>query len=282
MKAAQFDYVRASTVAEAVAVLDQHEDAKILAGGQSLVPLLALRMARPSVVVDINPVADLSSMSTMPDGSLRAGALVRHQMLVEQPHHGLLAEVARWIGHAAIRSRGTFGGSIAHADPAAELPALVVALDAGVHVTGPGGDRRIESDGLFAGALSTTVRENEMITAIDFPPVDRWGFAEFSHRHGDFAVVLALAAEVGGEIRIVLGGVGPTPVRALGAEQELRSGGPDSVGRAAAAAAAEIDPTGDLHGTVEFRRTITAEMVRRACAQLDSSASARASVEASR
>jgi len=270
VKPPKFDYVRAASVADAVGVLDEHEDSKILAGGQSFVPVLALRMAQPSVVVDINRIDGLSEIETLPDGAIRVGALVRHRQLVEQRRHPLLAAGARWIGHAAIRSRGTCGGSIAHADSSAELPVLATALGARIHVAGPTSTREVPAEDLFQGAMMTALEENEMITAVDFKPADRWGFAEFARRHGDFAIVLAVAAEVDGELRVVLGGVGGVPERAPAAEQEYVAGGSDAIDRAAAAAAEQITPTADLHGSVEFRRQITREMVRRALIQYSS------------
>ncbi len=277
MKPPKFDYVRAASVADAVAVLDANEDSKILAGGQSLVPVLALRMAQPSVVVDINRIDGLSGLEQASDGAFRVGALVRHHQLVEQHQHGLLAAGARWIGHAAIRSRGTCAGSIAHADPSAELPVLATALGATVHITGPTSDRELAIEDMFRGAMTTALAENEMITAVDFKRADRWGFAEFARRHGDFAIVLAVAAEIEGELRVVLGGVGSVPARMHAAEQEYGGGGPAAVDRAAAVAADQITPTADLHGSVEFRRDIAREMVRRALTQFESRAAQRAS-----
>ncbi|WP_226365416.1 xanthine dehydrogenase family protein subunit M [Pseudonocardia sp. ICBG162] len=268
MKCAPFDYVRASSVEETVKVLGEADgDGKILAGGQSLVPVLALRMARPAVLVDVNRIPGLSSIRRI-DDTVEVGATVRHSRLVEQTEHPLLAEAARWIGHTAIRSRGTTGGSIAHADPAAELPVVAVATGAAVTVTGPRGSREIDAEALFVSALTTSVEEDEMITAIRFPRPDRWGFAEFARRHGDFALVTAVVTEVRGRPRITFGGVGPVPHRAAAAEQALADGRPAA--EVAHIAAEEIEPTADLHGSVEFRRAIAAEMTRRALAQFDS------------
>jgi carbon-monoxide dehydrogenase medium subunit len=264
MKCAPFDYVRASSVDEAVGVLAATPDSKILAGGQSLVPVLALRMARPSVLVDVNRIPGLNSVERA-DGAVRVGALTRHQSLADQAEHPLLASAARWIGHTAIRSRGTLGGSLAHADPSAELPVVATATGATVTVAGRASLRDVPAEELFEGALVTTLAEDELIVAVTFPRPSRWGFAEFARRHGDFALVMAAAAEVDGAMRIALGGVGPVPHRARGAEQVLADGG--TAREAAAAAAAEIDPTADLHGSVPFRRAMTAEMVRRALTQ---------------
>lgn len=265
MKPAPFDYVRAGTVEEAVRVLDQAGgDGKVLAGGQSLVPVLALRMGRPAVLVDVNRIPGLGAVT--PDGtSVRVGALVRHRVLAEQEHHPLLAEAARWIGHAAIRSRGTAGGSIAHADPSAELPAVAVGCGASVHVTGVAGTRTAPAEEFFLGPLMTALADDEVVTGLDVPVPQRWGFAEFTRRHGDFALVLAVVAEIDGRARIALGGVGGVPVRAHAGEQVLAAGG--SADEAAAAAAVELEPTADLHGSASFRKAIAAEMIRRALAQ---------------
>jgi carbon-monoxide dehydrogenase medium subunit len=265
MKCAPFDYIRASSVEQAVTTLaDCDGDGKILAGGQSLVPLLALRMARPSALVDINRIAGIGSISPA-DGVVDVGALTRHSALAAQAHHPLLAEAARCIGHTAIRARGTAGGSLAHADPAAELPVVAVATGATVRIAGPAGTRTTPADELFVAALTTSLADDEMITTIRFPQPARWGFAEFARRHGDFALVTAVVTEIAGTVRITLGGVASTPVRATQAERILAGGG--TARAAAAAAAAEIDPATDLHGPAPFRRAITAEMARRALAQ---------------
>jgi carbon-monoxide dehydrogenase medium subunit len=265
MKCAPFDYVRASSVEEVVKTLAEADgDGKILAGGQSLVPVLALRMARPSVLVDVNRIPGLGSVRPV-DGAVEVGALTRHSRLAAQTHHPLLAETAKWIGHTAIRTRGTAGGSIAHADPAAELPVVAVATGATVSIAGSGGVRTVTADELFVSALVTSLDDDEMITGIRFPQPRRWGFAEFARRHGDFALVTAVVTEIDDAVRITVGGVGAVPVRAEAGERVLADGG--TAREAAAAASAEIDPTADLHGSAPFRRAIAAEMIRRALAQ---------------
>jgi len=265
MKCAAFDYLRPESVDEVVKALsDADGEGKILAGGQSLVPVLALRMARPAQLIDVNRIPGLSGVRSI-DGVVEVGALVRHSRLLEQSAHPLLAEAARWIGHTAIRSRGTTGGSIAHADPSAELPVVALVTGATATVAGPSGTRTVTADELFVSALMTSIADDEMITSVRFPVPRRWGFAEFARRHGDFALVTAIAAEFDGATRIALGGVAPVPVRAPEAEEVLAAGG--SVRDAAQAAAEEISPTADLHGSVPFRRAIAAEMVRRALAQ---------------
>src|SRR5680860_367067 len=207
MKCAPFDYVRAASVDEVIrALVGANGEGKILAGGQSLVPVLALRMARPSVLVDINRIPGLGTVTR--DGSdVQVGTLTRHSVLAEQIHHPLLAEAARWIGHTAIRSRGTAGGSIAHADPSAELPVVAVGTGATVTMAGSGGTRSLPARELFVSALMTSLAEDEMITSVRFPVPSRGGFAEFARRHGDFALVIAVVAEMEDSVRITLGGV---------------------------------------------------------------------------
>ena len=279
MKPAPFEYVRPDTVDETVAALASGADGaeiKILAGGQSLVPLLALRMARPAVLVDINRVAELSGFTRCPGpvgaasvgagaASVEVGALARHRVLAEQTEHPLLAEAARWIGHPAIRSRGTAAGSLAHADPSAELPVVAVACGAVATVVGPSGSRRVPAGELFLGPLMSALDEDELITSVSFPVPARWGFAEFARRHGDFALVSVAVAEVAGEVAIALGGVGGVPVRAVAGERELARGG--SVDEVVAAVRAELRPTGDLHGSADYRRALAGALVRRALGQ---------------
>lgn len=265
MKPAPFDYLRPGSVAEAVrALADAGGDAKILAGGQSLMPVLALRMARPRVLIDINRIPGLSSITPL-DGGVRLGGLVRHSLLAEQNDHPLLAEAAGWIGHTAIRSRGTIGGSIAHADPAAELPVVAAALEATIHLSGPSGDRMVVAAEFFTGALETVLEDDEMITAIDMPRPSRWGFAEFARRHGDFGLVTVVTAEVAGVWRLAIGGVASVPVRPAEAEHLLNAGAPAE--QIADAAADAIDPSSDIHASAEYRRAMTREFTRRAVRQ---------------
>jgi carbon-monoxide dehydrogenase medium subunit len=256
VKCAPFEYVRPSSVDDVLTALaEAGGEGRILAGGQSLVPVMALRLARPAVLVDVNRVDGLATLERG-GRDVHVGALVRHAALAEQTAHPLLAEAAAHIGHAAIRSRGTAGGSIAHADPAAELPVVAVATGATVTVAGPRGDRRIAAEDLFTGPLTTTLDPGEMVTGIDFPVPARWGFAEFTRRHGDFALVTVVVAEVDAQVRIAVGGVGPVPVRAHAAEDTLHA---EAVGDA-------VGPSGDLHGTADFRRGVAVEMARRALA----------------
>jgi carbon-monoxide dehydrogenase medium subunit len=236
MKPAPFDYVRPDSVEQAVGQLAAAEgDGKIIAGGQSLMPLLALRLAQPGILIDINRIPGLAAIRPSAEGDLRVGALTRHRSLAAQRHHPLLAEAARWIGHTAIRTRGTLGGSLAHADPAAELCVVAAAADALALVAGPAGRRTIGINDLFTGALQTSLEDDELIEAVDFPALGRWGFAEFARRHGDFGLVIAAAAEVRGRLRLALGGVATAPVRPAAAEA-LLAAGPLSNSRLPAAA----------------------------------------------
>jgi carbon-monoxide dehydrogenase medium subunit len=264
MKSAAFEYVRAASVSETVQVLQEAGDeGTILAGGQSLVPLLALRLARPAVLVDINRIPGLGALHAG-NGTLHIGALVRHRALAAQREHPLLAQAARLIGHVAIRSRGTFAGSVAHADPAAELPVICVACDAEFDVAGPGGARQEPAAGFFAGPLTTTLADSDMVTAGRLRIPERWGFAEFARRHGDFALVTVAVAVLDGKPRIVLGGVAGAPVRATAAEDLLADDPEPSASlleHAADAATQDLTPTGDLHGSTEYRRALAREQV---------------------
>jgi CO/xanthine dehydrogenase FAD-binding subunit len=257
-------------VAETVrALADAAGDGKILAGGQSLVPMLNMRLARPAIVIDLNGVPDLDVIAPSAAGGLRIGALARHADLaasaVVRERAPLLAEAARHIGHAAIRNRGTLGGSLAHADPAAELPAAVVALDASLVIVGRGGTRMVPADEFFVGLLTTALHDDEILTEIHVPPPrGAWGFAELARRRGDFALVgvaAAVAADRGAErARIVGFGVGDGPVRLRAAEDVLAGAALDGASAHAAgvAAAEACAPAADLHASAEYRRHLVA------------------------
>jgi carbon-monoxide dehydrogenase medium subunit len=270
VKCPPFEYHRATDVADAVAALAAADgEGKVLAGGQSLVPVLALRMARPDVLVDVNRIPGLADLA-LRDGVLHAGALVRHTALAAQGAHPLAAAAAGWIGHTAIRSRGTLGGSLAHADPSAELPAVLRACDGAVHAAGPGGSRRVDAGALFVGTLESALAEDEMITGVELPVPDAWGFAEFARRHGDFAVVSVVAVRFGDRLRVVVGGVAGTPhVVDAGALLDVDAAvDPGRVDALADAAADDVDPVADLHGSAGYRRALTRELTRRALGDL--------------
>jgi len=283
MKPAPFRYARAGSLAEATALLAAEPgEAKLLAGGQSLVPLLNMRLARPAVLVDLNGVRELRGITPSPDGGLRIGALTRHTELATsaavRERAPLLAEAARHVGHAAIRNRGTLGGSVAHADPAAELPAALVALDARLRVTGPRGARVIAAALFFRGLLATALETDEILTEVLVPTAEPgWGFVEIARRPGDFALagVAAILRVAPGapsrceQVRLVGFGVGDRPLRLTGAERLLTGSAlePESAARAGAAAGADCDPPGDVHGSAEYRRHLATVLTERALLQ---------------
>ncbi len=291
MKPAPFRYARAGSLAEAIALLAAAPgEHKLLAGGQSLVPMLNMRLVRPAVLVDVNGLRELTGIAPTADGGLRLGALTRHAELAASPavreRAPLLAEAARHVGHAAIRNQGTLGGSLAHADPAAELPAALLALDARVHVTGPRGAREIAADAFFRGLLTTALEADEILTAVEVPAQPAgWGFVEIARRPGDFALA-GVAAVVGVGRPLTL----PSPPRGgegggrcgwwgsawgIGrsgspARSALLAGAPldaATAARAGAAAGPDCDPPGDVHGSAEYRRHLATVLTERALLQ---------------
>jgi carbon-monoxide dehydrogenase medium subunit len=256
---------------------EQLDEASVLAGGQSLIPLLALRLARPEVLIDINGIEELSGISAT-DGWVSIGAMTREYVAEESQIVAdavpLLAAALPLIGHEAIRSRGTIGGSLAHADPAAELPAVARALDAEFVVRGPAGDRVIPAAQWFEGYLTTARRSDELLVEVRFPaagPGTGVSFTEVARRHGDFAIVglavsLALTGGVISDARLAFAGVSDVPVRAAAAE-ELLAGerpSPELFDEAARRATEDLDPPADLHGSSDYRKTVAAAIVRRA------------------
>jgi carbon-monoxide dehydrogenase medium subunit len=276
VKPAPFEYLAPASVAETVSALAQHGDeAKVLAGGQSLVPMLNFRLARPGVLVDVNGVRALDYLRPT-DDALAVGALCRQRALerwaaVASP---LFADVLRWVSHVAIRTRGTVAGSIAHADPAAELPALLLALDGAVVARGAAGERVIRAADFFRGPLTTALAAGELVTEVRFPRAPGgagWGIDEVARRHGDFALVGAVALlwrQDGGpgvQARLALFGVDDTPVRSREAEALLagQEPTPARLRDAARAAAAALAPAADLHATAEYRRRVAAVLAER-------------------
>lgn len=268
MKPAPFAYARARSLDEVFDTLDRHgDDARLLAGGQSLLPTLNLRLSAPSLLLDITGLAELRGISERPDGTLVLGALTRHAMLATDPlvarRAPLLAQAAPHIAHAAIRNRGTLGGSLALADPAAELPACAVALDATIVARGRDGERRIAASDFFQALYTTDLRPGELIVALEIPPADhRTVLLELARRHGDYAIVGLAATSAP---RLVFFGVGATPVRARGAEAAFAAG---DIAAAQAALDAELDPPGDLHGPPALRRQLARTLLARAAAAL--------------
>ncbi|MDQ2744569.1 MAG: xanthine dehydrogenase family protein subunit M [Chloroflexota bacterium] len=284
MKPAAFEYRRAGTVPEALALLAQYGDeAKVLAGGQSLVPLMAFRLARPELLVDINDLTELAGVR-WDDGSMIIGTLTRQDAMLRSrpPGWDVVREAVGHIGHYPIRKRGTVGGSLAHADPAAELPVLALALDGQMTLRSSCGERRVGATDFFHGHFTTALRPNELLTEICFPPRPVGcgaAFEEFSRRKGDFALVsaaVAVARDASGKrryARIALGGVADTPVRAMNAEQVLLdTPGPEGIERAAREATAEIEPPTDVHATSQLRLELVRTLVARALARAEEEA----------
>ncbi|MEO5840116.1 MAG: xanthine dehydrogenase family protein subunit M, partial [Acidimicrobiales bacterium] len=273
-----FEYHRAESTDEAVALLAEHADeAKVLAGGQSLVPLLSLRLARPAHLIDINRVGELAAIAN--GNGLTVGALVRHRAVersdIARTASPLLAHAVGFIGHSAIRNRGTVGGSIAHADPAAELPAVLLVLDGEVQARSARGIRTVSASALFEGFLTTSLEPDELLTAVHVPEWTAgtgWSFQEFSRRSGDFAIV-GVAATVRldsngnvGEARLAFSGVDQVPVRATAAESLMAGAAPsDDLWKSAAqAAATPLEPASDIHGSAAYRRQLAAVLAERA------------------
>lgn len=268
---AAFDYVRASSVDEAVALLAEHgDDAKLLAGGHSLLPLMRLRLAVPAVLVDVGRIGDLSGISS-DDGEVRIGALARHQDVatseVVRSAVPLLAAVAGQIGDPQVRHRGTLGGAVAHGDPASDLPAALVALRATLVAQGPGGTREIPVDDFFTGFLETALAPDEMLTEVRVPVAGAagWAFEKFVRRAQDWAIVgvaLVLGNGAGGAPGVGLVNMGSTPVRAAAVEEAVRAGA--SPADAAARADEGTEPSDDLNASPDFRRHLARVFVRRA------------------
>jgi carbon-monoxide dehydrogenase medium subunit len=281
MKPAPFEYARPTSLEEAVGLLREHgDDAKVLAGGQSLVPMMNGRLAQPAVIVDINDVAGLGTLEA--NGGLRIGAVVRQRAAERSPDVGrlapLIAEALRFVGHVGIRTRGTVAGSVAHADPAAEMPAVMLALGASMRIAGAHGERVVPAEDFFKGFFTTAVGADELLARIDVPgaPADaRSAFVEVSRRHGDFAIAGAAVAfqdssgRAGG-VRIALSGVADRPVLAGRAQAFLEGEDPgDAATRAEVArlAAADLEPPSDIHAPGSYRRQVAAVLVERALTQ---------------
>ena len=279
MKPAPFDWYRSSSADEALALLGQHGDeAKPLAGGQSLIPAMNFRLARPAVLVDLNGAGDLAGIDSRSDGVLRIGAMTRHRAIERSAavsrHAPLLAEAMPWVAHAAIRTRGTVGGSVAHGDPAAELPAVFAALGARYLLRSSGGERWVAADAFMTGLFVTVLEPGELLTAIDVPPMPPrtgWAFVEMARRHGDFAlagVACTMTVDEAGNCahaRVVLFGVGDGPIVSGSAAALIGAKpGPNAFRAAAAAIESEVDPPSDIHATAAYRRSLIEVLTRRA------------------
>lgn len=273
MKPAPFSYQKARSLDEAIALLGE-KDARLLAGGQSLIATLNMRLSSPSLLIDINGLHGLNVISEK-NGMIEIGALARHAQAERSDiiarHAPLIARAMPYIGHPAIRNRGTLGGSIAFADPAAELPACLLALDGEVEASGPKGKRTIKADDFFKGVFETALGPQEVLTAIRVRAADkgaRVGFAELARRHGDYAIVgLAASAHVDGKglsnVRLAYFGVGDTPVRAKKAEAALAGGNIE-----AAVNALDLAPNDDVQATAKVKKHLAGVLLRRVADQL--------------
>ncbi len=279
MKPALFEYDDPRSLDEALDLLARYGDeCKVLAGGQSLVPLMNFRLARPGRIIDINGVDSLAGMKR-DSGQLVIGAMTRHVALEHSKEAAagwpLLTEAVEWVGHSQIRNRGTVGGSVAHADPAAELPCAFAALDAKFHVLSKRGPRVLRWDQTFVSEFTTSLAPDELLTAIEVPPQDPSAgvaFVEFARRHGDFALggaAVSITLTRNGtcsDVAIALLSAGPRPVRAEEAERRLKGSRVDeaAIGQTAVAAVQGLHPTSDLHGSSEYRVKLLRVMTERA------------------
>ena len=274
MKPAPFAYRKARSLDEAVALVGANAEARLLAGGQSLIATLNMRLSAPSLLIDINGIDGLDRIA-VEDGTVTIGALTRHAQAERSEtiarHAPLIAKALPHIAHPSIRNRGTVGGSIAFADPAAELPACLIALGGEVDVYGPKGARRIAADDFFTGLFETALAADEVLTAIRVPAATagtRVGFAELARRHGDYAIVgLAAAARGKGtalsDVRLAFFGVGDKPVRARKAEAALETGDIDG-----AVGALELAPHDDIQATAAEKKHLAGVLLRRVAKQL--------------
>ena len=278
MKPAKFEYHAPASVDEAVAILGRYDgEARVLAGGQSLVPMMNFRLATPKAIIDLNQIAGLGYVEE--EGPVvRIGAMTRQRRLEFDPLVAaklpLLREALRLVGHLPTRSRGTIGGSLAHADPSAEIPMVLQTLEGEVVARGPQGERRIPARELFQAALTTSLAPLEIITEVRFPAMPAnaaCAVEEFARRKGDFAiaavaVMLLRDGERGAKVRMATAGVGPASIRLRDAEAILEQKGltEAAIAEAADKASAEVDPVSDLNGSAEYRRHLTGVLMSRA------------------
>ena len=278
MKLPPFDYACPTTLPEAIALLASHDDAKPIAGGQSLVPMLAFRLAQPTLLVDLRKLADLRGIR-ISDAGVTLGAMVRWRDIEDDERletaHPLLKAAIAHVAHYQIRNRGTVGGSIAHADPAAEMPGIAITCDAEIAVVGKSGAHVIQAADFFQGALTTALTPDEIIVEIRLPawPAGRrWGFQEFARRRGDFAMAAAAVfydQDARGKARnahVGVIGVGDRPLRLTAVEDVLNGQSIDeaTIAKADAATSAAVDPQDDIHASAAYRRSLVGTMVERA------------------
>jgi CO/xanthine dehydrogenase FAD-binding subunit len=275
---ASFDYEVADSAGHALALLAEHgEDAKVLAGGQSLVPLLNFRLASPDHIIDLGRIGSLGYV-TRRDGRLRIGTMTRQATVEASPlvaqYWPLLTEALEFVAHAQIRNRGTVGGSVAHADPAAELPLVFTTLEASFHLRSKAQARTVDASEFFITHLTTAIEPDELLLELEVPPVPAgtgWAFSEYSRRHGDFALggasaLITVSDDICTRARIGLLAAADTPLRVPEAERVLEGQAitQESTAEAARVAVADINPTGDIHGGSEYRKQLIEGMVRRA------------------
>jgi carbon-monoxide dehydrogenase medium subunit len=266
----EFDYVAVDTLEEALSAL-RDEDAKVLAGGHSLLPLMKLRLAAPAKLVDIRKVPGLRG-AQRENGQWKIGALTRHADLQGNAELGALGKATALIADQQVRNRGTIGGSLAHGDPASDLPTVMLACEGSVTVAGDGGTREIAAADLFQDYLTTAVGDGEVLTEVRVPDFDGWGssYLKFTRRAEDWAMVAvcAMVKKAGDgsfeDVRIALTNMGPTPLRASAAEDALRGKGADSIAAAAEQAAEGTDPPGDLNASPDYKRHLARVLTRRA------------------
>ncbi len=274
MITAPFDYEAPESVEEAVRMLHENgEDAKLLAGGHSLLPLMKVRLAAPTILIDLRKIPGLHGISRQ-NGDWRIGSMTRHADLQDAPELGVASRAASLIADQQVRNRGTIGGSLAHGDPASDLPAVVLAVDGQITAQGSGGQRTIAAADMFQDYLTTALEQDEVVTEISLPALDDWGFGyqKFTRRAEDWAMVgvCALVKKgAGGEcedVRVGLTNMGSTPLRASAVEDALRGGGLDaeSIAGAAAHAGEGTEPPGDLNATPDYKRHLATVLTRRA------------------
>jgi aerobic carbon-monoxide dehydrogenase medium subunit len=272
VKPRAFDYVRVKSLADAVGLLERHgADAKIIAGGQSLMPILNMRLASPAILIDIGALEELKGISVK-NGMLRIGALTRQseaEVSSEiKKHAPLIAKAILFVAHRAIRNRGTIGGSIALADPAAELPACLLALGGEVEIAGPKGTRTVKADLFFKDLYETDLGTSDVLTAIHLPVAEsgtRTGVHELARRHGDYAMAgLAANRQNGKDIRLVFFGVGPTPIRAMKAESAFAK----DIEQSVSALDEDLNPPDDIHSSGAVKKHLAKTLLRRVAKEL--------------
>jgi aerobic carbon-monoxide dehydrogenase medium subunit len=272
---AQFDYLRAGSVDEAVAALAEHgDDAKVMAGGQSLIPLLRLRLSYPEVVVDVGRVDEMRGVRDDADHIVIGAMTTHHDVMRDalvKEHAGLIAAATATVADPAVRHRGTFGGALSHADPAGDLPAVAAALEAELVVAGPGGRRTVPASEFFVDYLQTALEPDEVLVEVRVPKHTGWGYRyEKFQRVAQSWAVVGVAAVVrrdNGSIadaRVALTNMGSTPIRARAVEQALRGAAPDGVASAAERAAEGTSPASDLNGKADYRQHLARVLTRRA------------------